>query len=38
MVYFLIFLVPDDESLIWRKAARVYIPLKMKLWVVPENN
>jgi len=27
MVYFLKFLVPDGESLIWRKAARVYIPL-----------
>jgi len=35
MVYFLKFYVPDGESLIWRKVARVYIPLKR---VVPENN
>jgi hypothetical protein len=28
MAFFLTFLVPDGESLIWRNVARVYIPLQ----------
>jgi len=33
MVYFLIFIVPDGESLIWRNVARVYIPLQQRQWL-----
>jgi hypothetical protein len=33
MVYFLTFLVPDGESLIWRNVAWVYIPLQQRKWL-----